>query len=267
MKTLFLVLVIFISTLIADGKYFIRYEYNNEIKYGEIKGEFVQPLLGSIYENPIAKGKMIPLKELKLLTPTTPQKVFAVGMNFASHLPSSYDAPPPMFLKLPTSLIASGEKVYLPKDASNVHFEGELVLIISKEAKNISEEEAKDYILGVTVGNDLTERNWQSSDLQWLRSKASDGFAPIGSKIALGVDYNNLLLTTKLNGKIVQQENTKNMIHKPAKVVSYLSHYFTLMPGDLIYMGTPGRTQKLYDKDIVSVHIENVDTVINEIKE
>ena len=138
-------------------------------------------------------------------------------------------------------------------------------MVIGKKAKDIKQEDAHKYIFGVTVGNDLTERNWQSSDLQWMRAKASDGFAPISSKITIGTDYNNLLLTTKLNGKIVQQENTKYMIHKPSKVVSYLSRYFTLMPGDLIYMGTPGRTQKLSNEDIVSVTIENIGTVRNKI--
>jgi 2-keto-4-pentenoate hydratase/2-oxohepta-3-ene-1,7-dioic acid hydratase in catechol pathway len=113
----------------------------------------------------------------------------------------------------------------------------------------------------------LTERNWQSIDLQWMRSKASDGFGPIGAVIATGVDYNNLLLTTKLNGKIVQQENTKFMIHKPAKVVSYLSQYFTLLPGDMIFMGTPGRTKALNSGDKVSVTIEEVGKVENEIKQ
>lgn len=98
-----------------------------------------------------------------------------------------------------------------------------------------------------------------------MRSKASDGFGPIGSIIAKGVDYNNVLLTTKLNDKIVQQENTKNMIHKPSKVVSYLSRYFTLMPGDIIYMGTPGRTQALSNGDVVSVSIEKIGTVENSI--
>lgn len=99
-----------------------------------------------------------------------------------------------------------------------------------------------------------------------MRSKASDGFGPVSSMIAVGVDYNNVLLTTKLNGKVVQQENTKYMIHKPAKVVSYLSQYFTLMPGDLIFMGTPGRTQSLNDGDVVSVTIDKMGTVVNKIK-
>lgn len=263
MKVLVLILSIFCASIFAQTKYYAKFEYNNEINYGQIQGEKIQALNGSIFNKPLPVGEPIDLKDVKLLIPTKPQKVFAVGMNFASHLPSSFDAPPPMFLKLPTSLIASNQTVIFPKDATNVHFEGELVLIIGKKAKNVSENEAKNYIFGVTVGNDLTERNWQSSDLQWLRSKASDGFAPIGSIIATGVDYNNLLLTTRLNGKIVQQENTRNMIHKPSKVVSYLSQYFTLMPGDLIYMGTPGRTQALSNGDKVSVTIEKVASVEN----
>lgn len=266
MKSLFLILSILCISVFAQTKYYAQFQYNDKIKYGQIIGDKIQPLEGSIFNNPIQKGKTIPLKNVKLLIPTRPQKVFAVGMNFASHLASLSNAPPPMFLKLPTSLIASNETIVFPKNATNVHFEGELVVIIGKKTKNISENEAKEHIFGVTVGNDLTERNWQSSDLQWLRSKASDGFAPIGSIIAVDVDYNNLLLTTKLNGKIVQQENTKNMIHKPKKVVSYLSQYFTLMPGDLIYMGTPGLTQALFDGDNVSVTIENVGTVENRIK-
>jgi 2-keto-4-pentenoate hydratase/2-oxohepta-3-ene-1,7-dioic acid hydratase in catechol pathway len=99
-----------------------------------------------------------------------------------------------------------------------------------------------------------------------MRSKASDGFGPVGPVIAKGVNYNNVLLTTQLNGKIVQQENTRRMIHKPAKVVSYISCYFTLMPGDLIFMGTPGRTQALSNGDVVSVTIEDIGKVENEIR-
>ena len=251
----------------AEVDYLARFEHNNKISYGQIIGKNIQPLRGDFFAKElITNGQLIPLSEVKLLIPTEPQKVFAVGMNYASHLSSPSDLAPPLFLKLPSSLIASGKKVHLPIDASNVHFEGELVLIIGQQAKNISETEADKFIFGVTVGNDLTERNWQSSDLQWLRAKASDGFGPIGSVIARGVDYNNVLLTTRLNGKIVQQENTRYMIHKPAKVVSYLSRYFTLMPGDLIFMGTPGDTQALSKGDTVSVKIDKVGMVENEIQ-
>ena len=249
----------------AEIKHLARFEYNNQISYGEVEKEFIQPLSGRLFGKLIPIGKKIALSEVKLMLPTDAQKVFAVGMNFDSHLSSPSNAPPPLFLKLPTSLIPSGHIVKLPPDATNVHFEGELVLIIGKKTKNISESEAESAIFAVTVGNDLTERNWQGSDLQWMRSKASDGFGPISPIMAIGVDFNNVLLTTKLNGKVVQQENTKYMIHKPAKVISYLSQYYTLMPGDLIFMGTPGRTKALKSGDKVSVTIDQVSTVENEI--
>ncbi|WP_072682662.1 fumarylacetoacetate hydrolase family protein [Arcobacter sp. LA11] len=268
MKKLSLVLFFILSlNLLAKEIQIVRYEYNDKVHYGKINKNTIQPLEDNIYKELKPHGNPIPLSKVKLLLPTKPQNVFAVGMNFASHLASSSNMPPPLFFKSPSSLIKSGETVFLPKDSKNVHFEGELVLVIGKKTKNVSIKEAPNYIFGVTVGNDLTERNWQSEDLQWMRAKASDGFGPIGSRITIGVDYNNLLLTTKLNGEIVQQENTKYMIHKPAKVVSYLSKYFTLMPGDLIYMGTPGRTQSLNNADIVSVEIEKLGKVVNTIKE
>lgn len=253
------VVSLFLSSFVhAEVKYLARFEYNKQVNYGEVKGKFIQPLSGQLFGELKAEGEMIPISSVNMLIPTTPQKVFAVGMNFASHLSSPAGSAPPLFLKLPSSLIASGELIQLPADANNVHFEGELVLIIGKQAKEV--------IFAVTVGNDLTERSWQGSDLQWMRAKASDGFGPIGTMMALGLDYNNLLLTTKLNGKVVQQENTKNMIHKPEKVVSYLSQYFTLMPGDLIFMGTPGRTKALKNGDRVSVMIDKVGVVENEIR-
>jgi 2-keto-4-pentenoate hydratase/2-oxohepta-3-ene-1,7-dioic acid hydratase in catechol pathway len=268
MKWCIVILSLMLSSVAnAEVDHLARFEHNQQVSYGRIIGQNIQPLTGDLFGELIASGELLPLKDVQLLLPTSPQKVFAVGMNFASHISSPSDAPPPLFLKLPTSLIASGEVIQLPPDATNVHFEGELVLIIGKQAKNISEAEADQAIFGVTVGNDLTERNWQGSDLQWMRSKASDGFGPVGSVIAVGVDYNNILLTTRLNGKVVQQENTRYMIHKPAKVVSYLSRYFTLMPGDLIFMGTPGRTQALSIGDTVSVTIEQVGSVENEIRQ
>ncbi len=267
MKSVCLLLVLLFPILTkAEPSYFARFTHQDKIQYGQIIKDMIQPVSGDVFSAPKANGQALPLSQVKLLTPTEPQKVFAVGMNFASHLASSSSRPTPLFLKLPTSVIASGEPIKLPDDARNVHFEGELVLVIGKKAKNISEADAPQAIFGATVGNDLTERSWQGDDLQWMRAKASDGFGPVGPVIARGVDYNNVVLTTHLNGEVVQQENTQNMIHKPAKVVSYLSRYFTLMPGDLIFMGTPGRTKALKQGDKVSVQIDQVGSVENVIQ-
>ena len=266
LKNILLIFSLFLSlNLFSKEIQVVKFEYENKTGYGIINKNIIEVLEDNIFKELKKQNRKIPLNKVKLLIPTKPQNVFAVGMNFASHLSSPSNLAPPLFFKSPSSLIGNDKTIVLPKDSSNVHFEGELVLIVGKKAKNISINDAPKYIFGVTVGNDLTERNWQGRDLQWMRAKASDGFGPIGSIITIGVDYNNLLLTTKLNGKIVQEENTKYMIHKPAKVLSYLSQYFTLMPGDLIYMGTPGRTQKLNDGDVISVSIEKLGTVRNKI--
>ncbi len=249
----------------ATSVSYVRYETADGIRYGTLDGDVVEELSGGLFPLSQKTGKKLSKKDVRLLPPTDARKVFAVGMNFASHLASSSDLPPPLFLKLPSSLIGSGEPVVLPRDASNVHFEGELVLVIGQRAKDVSETDADDYIFGLTAGNDLSERSWQSRDLQWMRAKASDGFGPVGPAVVTGLDPNNLLLTTRLNGEIVQQENTKNMIHKPSKVVSYLSRYFTLEPGDMIFMGTPGRTKALDVDDVVSVTIDNIGTLTNQI--
>lgn len=262
------ILIISISLPLAQVKAdtFVRYTDGQDTFYVSVMDGKSYPITGDIFGEYTVNAEHIETHSLKSMLPVSPEKVFAVGMNFASHMSSPSDLPPPIFLKLPSSLALSGQELMMPKDASNVHFEGELVLVIGKEAKNVSVSEAHEAIFGVTVGNDLTERNWQGSDLQWLRAKAADGFGPIGSAIVTNVDYNNVVLTTRLNGKIVQQENTRNMIHSPSKVVSYLSHYFTLKPGDLIFMGTPGRTQALANGDVIDVSIDEIGRVSNTVK-
>ncbi len=254
-----------VSVQAAETEKLVRYQHGGEVHFGVLDGAMIVEQSGNLFGARKATGRRIALDLVQLLPPANASKVFAVGMNFASHLSSSSKAPPPMFLKLPTSLTGSGSDVSLPSDSNNVHFEGELVLVIGKRARNVPREEAMSYIFGVTAGNDLTERYWQGSDLQWMRAKATDGFGPVGPAVVTGLDPNNLLLTTQLNGKTVQQENTRNMIHKPAKVVSYLSRYFTLLPGDMIFMGTPGRTKALEHGDVVSVTIEGVGTLTNRI--
>lgn len=257
-------LTIFAQT--SEINRYVRYEYQGATHYGVLSGDELTQLRAGLFPLSDMTDTKLALDDIRLLPPSEAGKVFAVGMNFASHMASASKAPPPMFLKLPSSLAGHDQVITMPSDAGNVHFEGELVLIIGKQAKNVSEQEAGEYIFGISAGNDLTERSWQGSDLQWMRSKASDGFGPVGPSVVTGLDWNNLLLTTRLNGEIVQQENTSHMIHKPEKVVSYLSQYFTLEPGDIIFMGTPGRTSALSHGDEVSVEIEGVGLLRNRIE-
>lgn len=244
---------------------YVRFAHAGETGFGILNGTSIANLDGDPIGGAQPTGETVALDRVTLLPPADAGKVFAVGMNFASHISSAPDRPPPLFLKLPSSLTGSGSDVELMPDAKNVHFEGELVLVIGRQARNVSEANAMDHVFGLTAGNDLTERSWQGRDLQWMRAKAADGFGPVGPALVTGLDPNNVLLTTRLNGEIVQQENTRNMIHKPAKVVSYLSRYFTLNPGDMIFMGTPGRTRSLDDGDVVTVTIEGIGTLSNRI--
>ena len=146
-----------------------------------------------------------------------------------------------MFYKPVSALQHPGEPIVVPAEASNVHFEGELVVVVGKHVSNASAEEAKDAIFGVTCGNDVSERDWQSGsnkDLQWWRAKGSDTFAPLGPVIVTGLDYGNLMLETRLNGEVVQKQSTADLVFDCPTVVSWVSRWVTLVPGDVIFTGT-----------------------------
>ncbi|MEM9684320.1 MAG: fumarylacetoacetate hydrolase family protein, partial [Pseudomonadota bacterium] len=242
---------------------YVRYQHDGEISYGIVKGTQIQQLSGDLFNGPKPTGKTVALESVRILPVTNPSKVIAVGLNYRSHSGNSGAAAPSLFAKLPSSLVATNQPIVIPRESGGVHYEGELVIVMGKRAKNVSVADAPNYIFGVTAGNDVSERSWQGSDLQWLRAKASDTFAPVGPYIVTGLNYNNLMVTTRVNGKVMQQESTKMLIHPIAKIVSYLSRYVTLEPGDLIYTGTPGRTTTLKAGDVVEVEVEGVGILRN----
>ena len=123
--------------------------------------------------------------------------------------------------------------------------------------------DAKSYVFGVTIGNDVSERDWQKQDLQWFRAKATDTFGPMGPVIVTGLNYDDLLLQTKLNGEVVQSQRTKDLIFDVATIVSYLSRYVTLEPGDVIFTGTPGTTRAFKAGDTIEIEIEGIGTLRN----
>jgi 2-keto-4-pentenoate hydratase/2-oxohepta-3-ene-1,7-dioic acid hydratase in catechol pathway len=255
-----------VTFTIAQTKY-IRYSHQDDISYGILEGDIIQQLSGDIFNNPKPTGKTIKFENVKLLTPCEPSKVLAVGLNYKSHLgdrePSEY---PGLFSKYPTSIVGHEDYIKMPLDATELHYEGELVIVMGKVATKVSEEDAADYVFGVTNGNDVSERAWQRSDLQWIRSKAADTFGPIGPSIVTGLDYNNLQLITRLNGEVVQSQSTSDLIFNVEAIVSYISQYITLLPGDLIFTGTPGATKPMKDGDIVEIEIEGIGVLRNEVK-
>ena len=135
--------------------------------------------------------------------------------------------------------------------------------VIGKKASKVSKEEASDYIFGVTAGNDVSARNWQSMDLQWFRGKASDTFAPVGPVLVSGLNYKDLLVQSRLNGQVMQSQRTKDHIHDIDAIVSHISQTVTLEPGDIIYTGTPGTTSSMVPGDVIEIEVEGVGIIKN----
>jgi 2-keto-4-pentenoate hydratase/2-oxohepta-3-ene-1,7-dioic acid hydratase in catechol pathway len=204
---------------------------------------------------------------VKLLYPCEPPKIFAVGRNYQSHIGErKASLHPEIFFKPISALQNPGNPIVIPRGAKNVHFEGELVAVIGKTAKGISASEAKEAIFGVTCGNDVSERDWQigpEKDRQWWRAKGADTFAPVGPLIVRDLDYGNLLLQTRVNGKVVQEQRTSDLIFDLPTIVSWISQFVTLTPGDLVFTGTPGETSRIEAGDVVEVEIEGVGILRN----
>ena len=245
---------------------YVRYRAADRISYGILEGTRIRELSGDLFRSPQPTGRTIPLSQATLLAPCEPGKVIAVGLNYKSHLGDRpVAAYPGLFAKLPSSIIGPEANIIYPPDAENLHYEGELVVVIGRRASNVSVADAARYVFGVTAGNDVSERNWQRNDLQWFRAKASDGFGPLGPAIVTGLNYNDLLLQTRLNGEVVQSERTKDLLFDVAAIVSYVSRYVTLEPGDVIYTGTPGTTRPIKPGDVVEVELEGVGVLRNRV--
>lgn len=251
----------------------VRFERGGKAAFGILNnaGDAVAPMVGDkLFQANYATARMeLPLSSVKLLYPLQPSKIVAVGRNYRSHAGENVPKRPEMFFKPITCLQHPGEPILIPGDAKNVHYEGELVVVIGKRLKNASMEEAKAGIFGVTCGNDVSERDWQNGpdkDMQWWRAKGADTFGPLGPVLVKGLDYSNVMLTTRLNGQVKQQQSTKDLIFDCPTCVSFISKYVTLEPGDCIYTGTPGTTSAMKAGDMVEVEIAGVGVLKNPIK-
>jgi len=239
---------------------YVRYQKNSAAHYGILDGEAVREIHGGLFGSREASGVTNALGSVKLLYPCEPSKILAVGRNYKSHLGDRQQPDrPEMFYKPVSALQNPDDPIVIPAAAGNVHFEGELVIVIGPDAS----------IFGVTCGNDVSERDWQNGprkDLQWWRAKGADTFAPLGPAIVTGLDYGNLMLETRLNGETVQKQSTSDLIFDCPAIVAWVSRWVTLVPGDVIYTGTPGNTRAMRSGDLVEVAIEGVGVLRNPVK-
>jgi 2-keto-4-pentenoate hydratase/2-oxohepta-3-ene-1,7-dioic acid hydratase in catechol pathway len=212
-------------------------------------------------------GEAYALSRVRLLAPVQPKKIVAIGLNYRSHVG---DRPPPArpepFLKASTSLIGPGDAIVLPHDAGRVDEEGEVVAVIGRRARHLRESDVDGVVLGYTCGNDVSARDWQRDDLQWWRAKSSDTFSAVGPWIETDLDPERIELRVTLNGTVVQEASTAQLIHSVRACIAFISSAMTLEPGDLVFTGTPGTTAQLAPGDHVAVEIVGLGVLENPVE-
>ncbi len=247
---------------------YIRYRHQGKTSYGILDGDRVKEIRGDLFGDRAETRISTSFDSVELLWPCEPTKILAVGLNYRSHLKShAPDQPAPknpeIFIKPPSALLESGGRIILPSSSRTVHYEGELVVVIGRKVHLATVAEAEDSILGFTCGNDVSERIWQKNDLQWWRAKGCDTFAPLGPAIAVGFDWRQGRVETRRNGAVVQSGNFNELLFNPQEIVSFASQYMTLLPGDVIYTGTPGITNSLKPGDLLEVEIPGIGILSN----
>jgi 2-keto-4-pentenoate hydratase/2-oxohepta-3-ene-1,7-dioic acid hydratase in catechol pathway len=250
---------------------YLRYEHRGSTHFGELQGNMIHPLEGELGALRPAFLPTVALDEVKLLAPTVPSKIIAIGPNF--HAPfRGANAVPPMELmywtKPATGLNHPEGVIELPPAVPAVNHEVELAIVIGKRAKRVSRAEAHQYIFGFTCMNDVTAGDLVTpgafvASPYFVYGKTYDGFAPLGPWIVTGLDTGNLHMETRLNGEVRQSHSTSDRIFSPEEVVERVSNVQTLLPGDVISMGSPPGVGPMVDGDVVEVEIEAIGTLRN----
>ncbi len=256
----------------------VRYRKNGEIFYGALEDDVIHRINGDIYQDIQLSDTSDKRSEVELLAPLVPTDIIAIGLNYKKHADESghaYPEKPLVFIKLTSSLIGPEDKIILPEMAPDeVDYEAELAIVIGKMAKNTAIEDVDKYILGYTCGNDVSARDCQQRlDQQWARGKSFDTFCPLGPWIETELpDPDHCRIISRLNGKVMQDSNTSDLIFSTRELVSYCSKNFTLHPGTVIMTGTPegvGFARKppvfLQSGDTIEIEIEGIGKLSNQV--
>lgn len=247
----------------------VRYA-DPSIRYGLLEEDgAIRPLAASPFESLETRGPATHLDKVTLLAPVEPRNVYGVGLNYVRHakeMDMALPAVPMLFMKHTGSVNGPGAAIPYPKEGQNVHFEGEIVAVIGRTARRVPEAVALDYVLGYTLGNDVSERVIQGKEMKQgclLIGKAFDGFAPIGPAIATGLDPANIPILSRVNGKERQNSNTNDLVFSITQLVAYMSSAMTLLPGDVIMTGTPSGVGPIKPGDIVEIESPGIGILRN----
>ena len=244
----------------------VRFSLGARIRYGILNENTVHLIKGDELLEIDHEARRYKLDDIKLLAPCQPSKIVALGINYRSHAKEfKHELPetPLLFLKPATAVIGTGHEIHYPQMSQQVDYEGELGVVIRKEANHVPVNKALDYVLGYTCFNDVTARDLQRKDGQWTRAKGFDTFAPVGPWIETDLDPSNLVLETFLNGELKQKGSTSDLIFPVPEIVSFISSVMTLLPGDVIATGTPSGVGPLKPGDTVEVRIQGIGTLSN----
>ena len=210
------------------------------------------------------------MSDVRLLAPVIPRsKVIGIGKNYAAHaaeMGGDVPSEPLMFIKPNTSVAGPSDPVFYPRQSSEVHYEGELAVVIGRICRDVPPDRVGDVVYGYTVGNDVTARDLQRTDVQFTRAKGFDSFCPLGPWIETELDTSDLRVTTHLNGDLMQDGSTKDMVFDVPALVAYVSSVMTLLPGDVILTGTPEGVGPMEVGDEVEVSISGIGNLTNKVK-
>jgi 2-keto-4-pentenoate hydratase/2-oxohepta-3-ene-1,7-dioic acid hydratase in catechol pathway len=249
----------------------VRYQTPADARYGLIEGNTVYEAVGEPFEGLMKGSEVGPLENVKLLTPVTPTTIVCVGNNYNKLLKVkgiSRPEIPNVFLKAVNALAGPDDNLIKPRGIERFEFEGELTLVISKTASKIEAANWRDYVLGFTIGNDMSAREWQQKDTQWWRAKSADTFCPVGPWIETELDHpENLKLRTLVNGEVKQDSSTQDLTFSLGEVLEIVTSSITLQPGDIVLTGTPPGFVPLQNGDVVEVEIEGIGTLRNTVVE
>jgi 2-keto-4-pentenoate hydratase/2-oxohepta-3-ene-1,7-dioic acid hydratase in catechol pathway len=250
----------------------IRYSVGGQTLYGILEGDRITEVTGNPFSGYERTARTRALDAVKIEVPVIPPTFYCVGLNYAEHvreaaakLGITADLPkqPDVGYRAANALVAHGEAVVIPPDAQKVQYEGELVAVIGRRARNLSEADALSCVLGYTIGNDVSERTWQKSDRTLWRAKNTDTFKPMGPWIETEVDLDALETRVRVNGTETTRFRTNAMLFGVAAYISAITRYITLHPGDVLWMGTDGHSPDLKSGDVVEVEITGIGTLRN----
>ena len=250
-----------------------RFDRDGSPSYAVVEGDTLIPVRGSPFDVWERTGERLALADIKLLVPVVPPTFYAAGMNYAGHVrevaakigqPPNLPERADIGYRANNALIAQGERIVIPADATDmVQYEGELVVVIGRRCKNLTRDNALSAVLGYTVGNDVSERNWQKSDRTMWRSKNTDTFKPMGPWIETDVKLEDLVTRIRLNGEQLIEFPTNSMIFGVVDFLVTMTTCLTLYPGDVIWMGTEGATANMKHGDRIEIEIAGIGTLAN----